>query len=75
MSPDTDVFINGIALQALIPARLYFHTGKATNVRTIDLQAIHDCIRVDISKALIGLHCFTGCDSVSAFYGKGEKSS
>ena len=25
-----------------------------------------------VTNALIGLHCFTGCDSVSAFYGKGK---
>ena len=28
-----------------------------------------------VSKALVGLHCLTGCDSVSAFYGKGKKKA
>uniref|UniRef100_UPI00358DF722 uncharacterized protein n=1 Tax=Myxine glutinosa TaxID=7769 RepID=UPI00358DF722 len=75
VSPDTDVFIIGIALVPQISAHLYFHTGKGVNLRTIDLKAIYDSIGDDVSQALIGLHCFTGCDSVSAFYGKGKKKA
>ena len=29
----------------------------------------------DKAKALLGFHCFTGCDTVSAFHGKGKKSA
>ena len=39
------------------------------------MKAIYDSIGDDVSQALIGLHCFTGCDSVSAFYGKGKKKA
>ena len=75
VSPDTDVFIIGISLQSVIPAKLLFHTGRGINLRTIDLKKIEQSIGIDVSKALIGLHCLTGCDSVSAFYGKGKKKA
>lgn len=75
VSPDTDVFVIGIALQSLIPAHLYFCTGRGTNLRTIDLQTIQVHLGDEVSKSLIGLHCFTGCDSTSAFYGKGKKKA
>lgn len=75
MSPDTDVFVIGVSLQNLIPAHLYFHTGRGTNLRTIDIKMIKDNIGESVSQALIGLHCFTGCDSVSSFYGKGKKKA
>uniref|UniRef100_UPI00358FFA87 uncharacterized protein n=1 Tax=Myxine glutinosa TaxID=7769 RepID=UPI00358FFA87 len=75
VSPDTDVFIIGIALQSIVPTHMYFHTGRGVNSRTIDLQSVRDSIGDDVSQALIGLHCFTGCDSVSSFYGKGKKKA
>ena len=75
MQPDTDVFVIGITLQPAINAHLYLQTGRGINLRTIDLKAIFDSIGADVSDALIGLHCFTGCDSVSAFKGKGKKKA
>ena len=74
-SPDTDVFIIAMTFQSVIAARLYFHTGRGMNLRTIDLEKIKQSIGNDVSHALIGLHCMTGCDSVSAFYGKGKKKA
>ena len=72
-SPDTDVFVIGIALESSIESsRLYFHTGRGGNVRTIHLHAIKQHLGDSVSNALIGLHCFTSCDSISAFYGKGK---
>ena len=75
ISPDTDVLVIGVSLQPLIDAQLYFHTGKGANLRTLDVKAIHESVGDEFSKALIGLHCFTGCDSVSAFYGRGKKKA
>ena len=72
-SLDTDVFVIGIALESSIgSSRLYFHTEKGENVRTIHLHAIKQHLGDAVTNALIGLHCFTGCDSISAFYGKGK---
>ena len=42
------------------------------HVRTIHVQSIKQHLGDAVTNALIGLHCFTGCDSVSAFYGKGK---
>ena len=65
----------GISLQSVIAAKLHFLTGRGINLRTIDLKKIAESIGNDVSKALIGLHCLTGCDSVSVFYGKGKKKA
>lgn len=71
-SPDTDVFILAIALYKEIGTQLYFHTGKGANKRTIDIQRIHSHLGDEVSDALNGFHCLTGCDTVSAFYGNGK---
>ncbi|XP_071812536.1 uncharacterized protein [Apostichopus japonicus] len=72
-SPDTDVFIIGIAMSPkLESSKLYFNTGKEEKNRTISLQAIQLDLGEETTKVMIGLHCFTGCDSTSSFYGKGK---
>ena len=72
-SPDTDVLVISIALDSIIgSSRLYFHTGRDEHVRTIHVQSIKQHLGDAVTNALIGLHCFTGCDSVSAFYCKGK---
>ena len=68
--PDTDVLVIKVSLQPLVKAHLYFQTGKSANLRNINV--IHSCVGEGFSKALIGLRCFTGCDSVSAFHRKEE---
>ncbi len=71
-SPDTDVFVLAISFCREIGANIYFHTGKGENKRTIHVQQIQRHLGDKISDALIGLHCFTGCDTVSALYGVGK---
>ncbi|PIK38210.1 hypothetical protein BSL78_24949 [Apostichopus japonicus] len=75
VSPDTDVFVLGITFQLQLKSHLHFHTGSGCNLRTIDLKMVQEQIGDEVTKALIGLHCFTGCDSVSAFYSKGKKKA
>ena len=77
-TPDTDVFVIALAFKDVINANLYI---KSTN-RIISLNSIDDYISNNICKAecnptyiresLLGFHCFTGCDTVSAFCGKGK---
>ena len=56
-SPDTDVFVIGIALESSIgSSRLYFHTGRGENVRTIHLHAIKQQLGDAVTNALIDLH-------------------
>lgn len=42
-------------------------------MRIIDLQKVTAALGYKLCVALIGLHVFTGCDTTSAFYGKGKK--
>ena len=73
-SDDTDVFI--ILLGHLNEiGECFMKVGRGTKVRLIDIKSIGDRMSSqdnDIVPALIGLHAFTGCDSISAFAGKGK---
>eukprot|EP00057_Strongylocentrotus_purpuratus_P021683 XP_011676157.1 PREDICTED: uncharacterized protein LOC105444073 [Strongylocentrotus purpuratus] len=72
-SPDTDVFVIGVAKADQIQAQLLFHTGRGNNKRTLNLTAIRSHLGDSVANALIGLHCFSGCDSTSCFYGRSKK--
>ena len=68
-----------------IGGTIYFHTGVGDKERTISIPEIKEKLQLqlgnsdttvsidDLCRALIGFHAFTGCDSVSAFAGKGKK--
>ena len=81
-SPDTDVFIIFLSVHTRITANLYFLTGIKSSRRIIDVSKVADYIfdtlkRCDVSKevlmeSLIGFHSFTGCDTISAFAGRGK---
>ena len=72
-SPDTDVAVICINLQASISAALYFATGTKDKTRLLSVPVICENLGQNISSALIGLHSISGCDSTSSFYGKGKK--
>lgn len=73
-SPDTDVAIIAISLASQVPAELVFKTGTKQRSRFINLSAI--AIKYgSAAVSMIGLHSFTGCDSCSAFSGKGKKKA
>ena len=67
-SPDTDVLLISLCHQQSIDAKLYINPGS----RLISVSAIESKLDADTCQALIGLHVFTGCDSVSAFRNKGK---
>ncbi|XP_028417356.1 uncharacterized protein LOC114541753 [Dendronephthya gigantea] len=73
-SPDTDVLV--IALNACleIDANIYFETGVGSARRIISLSNVRESLGHEWCSSLIGLHAFTGCDTTSAFYGKGKVS-
>lgn len=68
-TPDTDVVIIAISLAHHLSCDIYLLTLKC-----ISITAITDRLSQLLAMSLIGLHAFTGCDSVSAFYGKGKRS-
>ena len=61
-----------VYLQPLIPASLVLVMGTARNSRVLDVRTICNTLSRDTCQALPGLHAFTGCDSVSAFAGRGK---
>ena len=74
-SPYTDVLILCIAKFMDLDCCLWFETGTGNSRQILDVRAIHSYlseIHPSTPLALIGLHAFTGCDSVSSFHGKGK---
>lgn len=75
VSSDTDVFVIGVAvLEDLNVDALWVTFEKGKDLRWIP---IHDIVRSlgPRSKALPFFHAFTGCDTMSAFVGKGKKTA
>eukprot|EP00794_Sanderia_malayensis_P000765 gene765-55_t len=55
-----------------IHASLYFQTGVGNKRRILDIDSIYNSLGPALCSALISFHAFTGCDSTSAFHGKGK---
>ena len=74
-SSDVDVEVLFIHHAKEINASLYILSGTKSRMRYIDILQIVENLGENICNALIGLHAFTGCDSVSALVGKGKKAA
>ena len=72
-SEDTNVFVLLIAFVKEIPASLYQKRGTSTMVRYMDIRKLRAVLGDKLSQALIAVSAFTGCDTVSAFAGRGKK--
>lgn len=46
--------------------------GSSTPTKLTDIKKITTVLDEDTCRGLIGVHAFTGCDSISAFAGKGK---
>ena len=75
-SPDTDVFLLLIDLVATctVQGNVKLLTGRGKFYRTIDVKERCAVIGSEKSKALIGLHNFTGADWVGKFFNKSKKT-
>ena len=71
-SENSDVFVLAISLSGRLDCRLFIHVVPWSDSRTVNINRIYEELGRSVSQALIGLHCFTGCDSVSAFKEKGK---
>ena len=71
-SEDTDVFILSLAFHAEVGAALFQKCGTKTRRRVVDISKVAATVGEGVCKALIGMHAYTGCDTVSAFAGKGK---
>ena len=75
-SADTDVFV--IALTNIFKMdprmKLYLEVGYASknSLKFIDLSRIAQHLGPELARSLAGFHCFTGCDQIPSFAGKGK---
>ena len=74
-SEDTDVFIMSLAFCDKVNAPLFQKCGTRTRTRLVDIRKVSATVGMEVCRALIGLHAYTGCDTVSAFAGKGKTSA
>ena len=79
---DTDVLILAVAfveklkeLQGDQTIELWVGFGTGAHLRYIATHDISSKLKPQVPKALPFFHAFTGCDTVSYFYGKGKKDS
>lgn len=71
-SEDTDVFIISLAMHNTLNISLYQKFGTKSRTRYADITKIGKSQGEWLCDSLIGLHAFTGCDSVSCFAGRGK---
>ena len=71
-SEDTDVFIMSVAFADEIASSLYIKCGGRNRTKIINVNRVANAFGRDVCTAVIGMHAYTGCDSVSAFAGRGK---
>ena len=81
-SSDSDVFMIALSKSRIINPNLYMLTGTKSKRRIINIndvkekwceKSLPETFTEDMFlDSLIESHCFTGCDRVSAFAGKGK---
>ncbi|CAM4649015.1 unnamed protein product [Leuciscus chuanchicus] len=55
-----------------IEAPLFLKCGTRTRTRLVAIRKVAATVGMDTCRALVGLSAYTGCDTVSAFAGKGK---
>lgn len=77
---NTDVLVLLLARRPSLP-KCYIKKGRGLKSRIIDLSLVVNSLEMQLDpgidkncflKALIGVHTITGCDTISAFSGKGK---
>ncbi len=74
-SDDTDVFIMCVAFHDKIGVPLFMKCGTRARTRVVDIGKVAFTVGTDVCRALVGMHAYTGCDTTSAFAGKGKASA
>ena len=62
-----------MSFKYLIPSSIVFKCGTQTRVRYISITSIVQAIGQNLCSSLPGMHAYTGCDTVSAFAGRGKE--
>ena len=72
-SPDTDVFFILVYYAKRIEnISILFETGRGNKRRLLNITSFSNDISAVYSSALLSMHAYTGCDTVSAFKGRGK---
>ena len=71
-TPDSDLFWILLHHSRQINVPVLFDTGHGYKKRLINITELGSHYSENLCNALLGLHAFSGCDTVSAFKGKGK---
>ena len=66
-SSDSDVEVISVALQNKIAARIHILSGTRQSMRLTDILEISTKLTQEVCDASLGLHAFTGCDTLRLF--------
>ncbi|XP_078728559.1 uncharacterized protein LOC144944341 isoform X1 [Lampetra fluviatilis] len=69
---DTDVMVLCLGFQKDITCPIYQKCGTQNRTRFVDISKLARSLGDSICDSLIGLQAFAGCDTVSAFAGRGK---
>ena len=72
VADDTDVLVLCLAFSDDISCPIFQKCGTKNRVRYLDIMKLWQRLGDGVCSALIGLHTYTGCDTVSAFAGRGK---
>ena len=68
---DTDVLILCLKSQSQINVPLFVQCGKARK-KQVDIKKIAHALGPACVQGIVGMHAYTGCDTVSSLFGKGK---
>ena len=72
VSEDTDVLVLLLAFRSFIPSSIFIKCGSHTRVKYIEVSRVVESVGANVCRSLPGFHAFSGCDTVSAFAGRGK---
>ncbi|KAK5859272.1 hypothetical protein PBY51_003352 [Eleginops maclovinus] len=72
VAEDTDVLVLCLGFHKNICCPIYQKCGTQNRTRFLDITKLGQSLGSGVSDALLGMHAFTGCDTVSAFAGRGK---
>lgn len=72
---DTDVMVLCLGMCHKISSHLFQKCGTKNRTRFLDITTLRSTLGGSVCDSLIGMHAFTGCDTVSAFAGRGKMTT
>ena len=71
-SEDTDVFIMSLEFSNEISGFLFKNSGNRIRTKVVDITKVAASLGPEVCKGVLGIHAFTGCNTVSVFAGMGK---